>query len=576
MSRSWSLAVGALAAGAAIGAGAVGARLARAAPPAGPTCSVGAVSALAKDGVSIASAEVIGAGATAYCKVEGKVATLGEGAPPGTARFELNLPAQWNRKLLFLGGGGFDGDVPAAPAAQLARGYATLATDSGHAGRPEYITAGLDIGWMRTVSGARDEAKLADYAFRARHQVDLKVRPVIDRYYRGGRIARAYFVGCSGGGREALIEAQRHPEAFDGFIAGDPWVNPRSALLAARNFKVLLGAQIPYAKLEAIDRAVMADCDRADGVADGLIQNPAACRFDPQSLAEAGVLSAAQAAALEKYLSAVRDSDGRFVTYGASVSGMGELAGALPGMSGGLTGLSVYLTDPPPPAPASAQPWGSVLEGPVAWMLAYGALAGLAFNDPDLDILGQGMFDLGGAVRPGAVAMVDQQLGPMVVDPAAMAAMFKKKRKLIIYQGFDDTILDPYSTIAAYREIAAAGGGLDEARTGARLFMVPGMQHCAGGSGPDTFDPLAAMEAWVEHGVAPDQIIAARFAGGDRSKPPLRTMPLCPYPAMARYDGHGDVNRASSWSCPAGDKGLLEHGPAGARAGADRSILRPE
>jgi feruloyl esterase len=574
--RAW-VAAGALAVGAVLMAAGVGWRLARAAPPAAaPPCSVAALSALAKGAATIASATTAQAGGATYCKVEGSVATLGDGAPPGTARFELNLPAAWNRKVIFVGGGGFDGEVPPTPASEVARGYATLGTDSGHVGGRGYVDAGLDIGWVRTASGERDAARLADYAIRARHAVDIKVRPIVSRYYRGAKVERAYFMGCSGGGREALIEAQRHPEAFDGFIAGDPWVNARSGLLAARNFRVLLDAPIPYAKFAAIDAAVRQECDKADGVADGLIQNPAACRFDPRTLVKAGVLTAAQADALERYLTAVRDSDGRFVTYGGSVAGIGDLSGVLPGIAGGLTGLSVYQTDPPAPAPEAAQPWGSLGKGTVGWMLSYGVLAGLAFNDPDLDIVGQGVLDLTGGVRPGAVAMVDQQLSPMVVDPSAMAAMFKKKRKLIIYQGYADAILDPFSTIAVYRRIAAAGGGLSKASASARLFMVPDMQHCAGGTGPNAFDPLAAMEAWVERGVAPAAIIASKFEGGDPTKRVLRTMPLCPYPQMARYDGHGDVNQASSWRCPAGDKGLLELGPAGRKAGAAKDIVPPE
>jgi feruloyl esterase len=538
-------------------------------------CTAATVSALAKTGVSIASATTVGAGGSAFCRVKGSIATLGEGAPPGTARFELNLPAQWNRKLLFLGGGGFDGEIPPAPAGEIARGYATLATDSGHVGGGGFPDPSLDAGWARTPAGARDEARLADYAYRARHQVDARVRPIIGRYYPGGGVRRAYFVGCSGGGREALIEAQRHPEDYDGFIAGDPWVNPRTALLAARNFRLLLDTPIPYARFAAIDRTVMDDCDKADGVADGQIQNPAACRFDPQALATAGVLTAAQARALAKVLTAVRDSDGRFITYAGSPAGLGEGSGAMPGVSGGITGLSAYLTDPPPSA-GPPQPWGTATKGPVAWMLAYGVLAGLVFNDPELDIVGQGVLDLDGAVRPGAAAMVDQRLAPMVVDPAAMGPMFKKRRKLIIYQGYADTIVDPYSTIDVYRRIAAAGGGLAKARASARLFMVPDMQHCAGGTGPDAFDPLAAMEAWAERGVAPDAIIASKLESGDGGAAPVRSMPLCPWPQMARWDGRGDVKQAASWSCPAGDHRLLDKGPAGQKAGWGLDIVRPE
>src|SRR5882724_941615 len=287
----------------------------------GSNCSVATLAVLATDMVKIDSAIIVQSGSAVYCKVSGRVETQGDGAGAGLAGFELNLPASWNRKFLFVGGGGFDGAIPPTAVAAIVKGYATLGTDSGH-----HSSSGLDITWVRTISGDRDQPKLADYAWRARHQVDDRVRPLVARYYRDLPIRYAYFMGCSGGGREAMIEAQRHPDDFDGFIAGDPWVNARSALLWARNFKVLLAAPIPYAKFAAIDQAVLEDCDKADGVVDGLIQDPAACRFDPRSLIAKGVLTGPQADALAHYLTAVKDIGGRFITYAGSLSGMGDLS----------------------------------------------------------------------------------------------------------------------------------------------------------------------------------------------------------------------------------------------------------
>jgi feruloyl esterase len=210
----------------------------------------------------------------------------------------------------------------------------------------------------------------------------------------------------------------------------------------------------------------------------------------------------------------------------------------------------------------------------VSWLIAHGLLADLAFNDPALDILGDRVIDARGAILPSAVRVVDHQLRSGLVDPSQMAALFATDHKLIIFQGLSDPVNDPYSAVATYREMTRSAGGADVARDSARLFMVPGMQHCHGGPGPNAFDPLAAMESWVEQGVAPDALIAAKFPDEDRSKPPVRTMPLCPFPAMARYDGKGDVTTASSWRCTASDRGLEQVGPAGMLAGFDHALAR--
>ncbi len=527
-------------------------------------CSTEAIQAIVGPAVRLTSVQVVDAPA-GLCRIQGAVTTTGEGAPDGLAHFEMNLPANWNGKLLFLGGGGFDGVVPQAPADRLASGYATLGTDSGHTQSPLYPPTGVDASWSVVSPGVKDEAKIADYAYRSRGQVNAQLRPVLAGFYGRGA-DYSYFVGCSRGGGEALIEAQRNPEAFDGFVAGNPIVSPGTALLAARNFRVLTQAPIPYDKFAEIDRAVMADCDERDGVKDGLIQNPGACAFDPRSLVAGGVLTAPQAQALTAYLSAPMDTEGRRVGFGSSVSGMGDLSAVFPGMTGGFTGLSVYLSDGLQPG-AGEWPWGPMPAGPIDWLLFNGAIGFLSLAQPDVSVLSPTVTTEDGRIQAATARAVEAGLHAARVHPEAMGDFFRSGHKLIIYHGLEDTILDPYAAMDAYAQIVRTGGGLERTQENARLFMVPGMAHCAGGSGPNAFDPLTAMEAWVERGVAPDSIVAVKFENNNPAAPIKRSMPLCPFPAMARFDGEGRVEDAASWSCAADDARLLELGPNGRAAG---------
>jgi feruloyl esterase len=516
-------------------------------------------------GVRITSAEMV-EGGSRLCRVRGEVRTSGEGAPDGLAHFELNLPDTWNRKMLFLGGAGYDGSIPPVFPFYLAKGYATLGTDSGH-----QEPTGMTAAWVLDAERKFDEAKFADYAYRARHQVDVKVRPLVGAYYAAS-LERAYFVGCSGGGREALIEAQMHPDAFDGFIAGNPYVSAATPLAAAKKFRVLTKAPIPYEKFEAIDRAVIADCDGVDGVKDGLVQNPAACAFDPKSLVGKGVLTNAQAEALSGYLTAAVDTRGRQVGFGGAVTGMGDFKPQIPGGPGGHSGISVYLTDKLEPT-AGPWPWGPPPAGPVNWQLFNSALGVMSLGRPDISMLDLRVTTPDGKLTTEIVdATTEGRSLRSVFAPSKMDAFFKSGHKLIVYHGSDDTVLDPYSTIGAYKEMTKVAGGLKAAQDSARLFVGPGFNHCAGGYGPNVFDALGAMEAWVEQGVAPAQMLAIKFKDNLPGGPVDRSMPLCPYPAMARYDGQGDVRAATSWSCSVDDRRMLDIGPNGEAAGL-RSLV---
>lgn len=535
------------------------------------SCSTSSLQAAAPADAAITAAELVTAADGDVCKVTGVLTTRGFDAPPGEAHFLINLPANWNGKLLFLGGGGFDGMVPQASPAQIKAGYATLSTDSGHAASATSRDPGIDSSWMRNAAGQPDEAKLIDYAFRSREQVNSKLRPLVSQYYKGDKIKYSYFVGCSGGGREALIAAQRTPDAFDGFVAGSPVAGKRSFLMQARNFSALLKAPLTYKQIDAVGQAVRAQCDKRDDVEDGLIQNPGACVFDPKTLVAQGVLNDAQAKALTAYLSAVEDSSGRFVTYAAPITGIGDLSSAQQPAMGGLTGISSYITEPSPNGP-SAQPWGHIQGGPILWALFNGVMTGMMLDDPKTNALGPDILDTEGRIVPALVEAADRKMAPYIVDPTDMKRFYQLNRKLIIYHGMGDAITDPYATLDAYRHMADTVGGDDKARDNIRLFMAPDVQHCGGGTGPNNFDFLAAMENWVERGVAPDAVVAAKYQNNNPRAAIERTMPLCPYPQMAKYNGTGDVNNASSWSCPAGDKRLLELDVTGKQAGLDKRI----
>ena len=247
-------------------------------------CSTSALSALGVPNMTIASATVVPAAAPnpEYCDVKGSVATSGEGAEPGSANFEVMLPANWNQKFIFHGVGGLAGSLtssanPADQALFLARGYATAITDTGHlVSNPT---------WEYTAPGTPDMPKIIDYFYRAVHDVTLAAKQLVKNYYHAETIRRSYFDGCSNGGKMGLIEATRFPSDYDGIISGSPWLDPvGTSLWSLKNAKALLDGYIPPAKFQAVSAAILKQCDKADGVADGLIQNPAKCAFQPDAL----------------------------------------------------------------------------------------------------------------------------------------------------------------------------------------------------------------------------------------------------------------------------------------------------
>src|SRR5579863_455771 len=298
-----------------------------------PGCDVSSLNALGVATLTVSSAtDQPAAGLNPeFCDVSGSVTTSGFGAPNGTAQFEMQLPANWNHKFYFKGIGGFAGianiafgsDNPFDASEVLAKGYATVITDTGHTWHgftpTDFTGIVTDARWALKPDGTPDEAKLTDYYFRATHEVTVAGKQLVEAFF-DGKIKRAYFDGCSNGGRMAFQEASRFPEDFDGIIAGDPFMSIRSIAAGPGFDKLQMTSAnfIPFTQLALIDQATLAACDALDGVKDGLIQNPAACSFKAETLLckkgqTANCLSQGQVNTLKAYFAGARDDDGSVV-----------------------------------------------------------------------------------------------------------------------------------------------------------------------------------------------------------------------------------------------------------------------
>jgi feruloyl esterase len=439
----------------------------------------------------------------------------------------------WNGKYLQLGSGGWAGSIDATAAVDpLRRGYAVAATDDGHA------SASPGASWA-----VGHPEKLIDFGYRAVHETSLQAKAVVRAFF-GRDAERSYFNGCSDGGREALMEAQRYPEDFDGIIAGAP-ANNWSHLFTGFiwNEQAMAEAPIPPAKLPAIQNAVLAQCDALDGVKDGLIEDPRACRFDPAPLlCKAGeasnCLTEAQVATLRKIYSGPKNP---------------------------RTGKQIF---PGWPVGAEAVPGGWSL-----WILPPGIQAGFGNSYYGQAVFEQANWDFRTLNFDIDVEFGDTKAGPVLNSTNPDLRSFRDNGgKLIQYHGWGDAAISPLNSIDYYESVRAFLSRFTDARHANtdpmdfyRLFMVPGMAHCGGGIGPNDFgnsrsaapadaehNILSALDAWVEGGAAPAKLIGSGKAVNDPAK--TLTRPLCPYPQTAHYRGTGDPNAAENFSCalPAG------------------------
>ena len=519
-----------------------------AAVQAAPSCSAEALNALHVPDVSVTDAKPVAAAQTApaYCDVQGTVVTRGAGAADGLARFTLQLPEAWQRRFLFLGVGGNAGNlVPSANPTDrglaLGKGYATILTDTGHVGD------GTSAKWTRLPDGKPDTAKRIDFFHRAAHDVTVAGKAFAEAYY-AAKVEHAYFDGCSTGGRMAMMEAGRYPEDYEGVIAGDPMMSFQTYAARAVVQKAALASPAAYiseATIAAIDARVTGRCDAIDGAKDGLVQAPSSCPVRAEDLLcrpgeTEACLNADQVRVLKSYTSPFRDRQGHVLFGPWAIT---DLSGPQ-GLAFNVTGRAAPdLSDLAAPwkadAKAAPRSWALVTEALTYW-LGLGPAATVA----DLD------------VDPATNTVGDKMLAMMEAtyaegqtrDPAKLKPFIAQGRKMILYHGASDPSIPASQSIAFYRELAAQQQGVERTQENVRLFLVPGMHHCSGGPAPDRFDTLSALEAWVEHGKAPDVIQAST-----RPESPVQhRLPLCPYPQQARYGGTGEITDPSNWSCAAG------------------------
>ena len=470
-----------------------------------PDTTITAAQSVAAGGFSPSSAG--GGGQTystlpAFCRVAATIKPTSD----SDIKVEVWLPASgWNGKYQAVGNGGWAGTITyAAMARSLRDGYATSSTDTGHTGGNASFALG-------------HPEKLVDYAYRAVHEMTVKSKAIASAFY-GADPKRAYFNGCSTGGRQALIAAQRFPNDFDGIVAGAA-ANPKSGLDAWRIWmtQAMLKNQasfIPEEKHRVIHQAVLDACDTIDGVKDGLIENPTRCHFDPAVLACRGAdgpncLTAAQLETAKVVMSPVKNRQ---------------------------TGESIF----PGFEPGTELGWSRMLSGPEPYANAVEQFKYIVFKDPKWDWR---TFDL---ERDVAAAEKSGQGTLAAIDPN-LTAFAQRGGKLITYHGWSDQNIAPQASVNFFNRALAATTPQANGSAWLRLYMVPGMGHCSGGEGPDTFDMMRPLDAWVETGTLPQHVEASKITG----EKVTRTRPLCPYPQVARYKGAGSIDDAANFACAA-------------------------
>src|SRR5437667_2297976 len=408
---------------------------------------------------------------------------------------ELWLPLQnWNGKLLGAGNGGFAGSIQGRtnemPDA-LRRGYATAGTDTGHQEPGDDWAIG-------------HPEKMIDFAYRSTHEMTLKAKAIVKAFYE--RPAQySYFKGCSTGGRMALREAQRYPDDYDGIIAG-ALANRHIHMWTAGVARSVELSRHPEGNLTA-DKAAVVNrliTNTCDVLKEGFLNDPRQCTVDfSKLLCAAGknddsCLTAAQLRTVNTFYGGVKNATGELIFSGQA------------------------LGNPIPALPGTNRPPGSVFD-----------IVRIAFNDRNLDWQ---KFDL-----DWDMPIIDKAVGYVDAVNPDLGAFKKRGGKLLLTHGWADTGITPENTIWYYDAVLSQMGTSQS--DWMRLFMAPGMGHCGGGPGVNTFDSIGTLESWVEKGVAPDRMLGRGVDGFAR--------PLCPYPQYAEYKGTGDLKNAASWACKA-------------------------
>jgi feruloyl esterase len=483
-----------------------------------------------------------------FCRVVGII-------DPAIA-FEVWMPpaSKWNGRFQGTGNGGVAGVIDYSDMrVGLNRGYAIAGSDLGHAG-----------GFLDSSFALGHPALVVDWGYRGTHEMTEKAKAIVRAFY-GKAPHHSYFTGCSGGGRQGLMEAQRYPGDYDGIVAGDPTIDFTRLTVGGRLWVELVtlkppASYIPQSKIPLIANAVNQACDKLDGIADGILNDPRRCHFNPALLlCRPGqnpdtCLTAPQVEAVKKIYAGPTNSKGEQIFPGYEPGG--ELG------RGG---------------------WGSHISGRAPfqgsqWAYASSFVRYMVFERPNYDPL---TFNYDTDVPSmDNKPIVGQTLATVInaTDPNLKA--FKARGgKIVHYHGWSDPGVAPMNSVNYYESVIRAIAGNDGTRPADsnqaaatretqdfyRLFMAPGMQHCGGGPGPNAFggvslvqppapadpdhDVLMATERWVERGVAPDRIIATKYKNDDPAQGIAMTRPLCPFPRQARYKGAGSTTDAANFTC---------------------------
>jgi feruloyl esterase len=462
---------------------------------------------LARPNTTITAAQLVPAGQAtgpggalpAHCRVAAVVRPV----PDSQITVEIWMPAEnWNGKFQAVGNGGWAGTLSLGAMREALRaGYATASTDTGHpAGQ------GQSQGGAAFALGHPE--KVTDFAYRAVHEMTVTAKAIIAAYYQ--RPARlSYFNGCSTGGRQGMMEAQRFPEDYDGIVAGAPVYNMirLSASQVQRQVESIgtPARRLSPEKITLLAGAVLAACDARDGVSDGFLSDPEKCSFNPATLAckagdGPGCLTPPQIETVNRAYSTIKTKTGESVYPGSAI------------------GFEAGLRMPETPLELHFSPFRFIGRQDARW-------------DPmsfDLET------DLALALKHG---------GAIEANDPNLAAFKARGGKLLLYHGWADPGPAPANTIAYYRDVERTLGGSQE--NWMRVFLMPGVGHCGGGRGPDDADFIGALDRWRESGAAPARIDAARVTNGRVEL----TRPLCPYPQVARYKGTGSTDEAANFVC---------------------------
>jgi feruloyl esterase len=439
----------------------------------------------------------------AFCRVAATIRPV----PDSNIKMEIWLPMSgpsptWNKEFEGDGNGGWTGTINYKYlGAALLRGFAAGMTDTGHEGGSASFALG-------------HPEKVIDFGYRAVHEMTVKSKAIIEAFY-GQAPKLSLWNGCSAGGREGLKEAQMFPEDYDGIVAGDPiadfvgrslggvWMaqavhHDEASLLAPEKYSVL-------------HQAVLDACDALDGVKDGVIENPQLCNFNPATIAckagnNKGCLTAPEVEAARKIYSGVINSSTKEVVF--------------PGLM-----------------PGSELGWGTQA-GPRPFNAATDYFKYIVFKNPDWDY---GTLNFAGDI---ALAQNADRDTINATNPD-LKAFFRRGGKLLQYHGWSDQQMSAATSPKYYESVLSTVRDAKLVEQSYRLFMVPGMGHCGGGEGTDTFDKIGTLEQWVNSGKPPDKIVASR-AEADKV---VRTRPLCPYPQTAVYNGKGSTDDAANFTC---------------------------